>query len=281
MAYKTVLIHCNDKNCIRRVIAPAVQVAAQAQAHLVGMSVTPPVVIIPTGMPGAPDTMVVDDHCREYRKDNPDMKMAFEAAAVARNLVAEWLEADAGSMSVADTVLQHARTADLVVAAQTDAKWPGSMRLDIADRLVIGSGRPVLIIPNVGPQQELGKKVVVAWNGRREAARAVFDALPLLRRADEIKVVWVNPQSESELTQDVPAADICAALARHGVKCEATQAVRPHANVGSTLLAVAKDYGADLLVMGCYGHSRLREFVLGGASEHVLRHMTIPVMMSH
>jgi hypothetical protein len=102
MTYKTVLIHCNDKSRIRRIIAPAVQVAAQAQAHLIGVSVTPPVVIIPTGMPGAPDTMVVDDHCREYRKDNPDMKLAFEAAAVARNLVAEWLEADAGSMSVAD-----------------------------------------------------------------------------------------------------------------------------------------------------------------------------------
>jgi hypothetical protein len=100
--------------------------------------------------------------------------MAFEAAAIARNLVAEWLEADAGSMSVADTVLQHARTADLVVAAQTDAKWPGSMQLDIADRLVMGSGRPVLIIPNVvGAQQRLGKKVVVAWNGRREAARGI------------------------------------------------------------------------------------------------------------
>jgi nucleotide-binding universal stress UspA family protein len=123
--------------------------------------------------------------------------------------------------------------------------------------------------------------VLVAWNARREAARAVFDALPLLQRAKEVKVVWVNPQSEGELARDVPAADICTALARHGVKCEATQAVQPHSNVGRTLLMQAKDYGADLLVMGCYGHSRLREFVLGGASEYVLRHMTVPVLMSH
>jgi nucleotide-binding universal stress UspA family protein len=112
-------------------------------------------------------------------------------------------------------------------------------------------------------------------------ARAVFDALPLLQRAKEVRVIWVNPQSEGELVQDIPAADICTALARHGVKCEATQAVQPRTNVGQTLLAQAKDCAADLLVMGCYGHSRLREFVLGGASEHILRHMSIPVLMAH
>jgi nucleotide-binding universal stress UspA family protein len=123
--------------------------------------------------------------------------------------------------------------------------------------------------------------VLVAWNARREAARAVFDALPILQRAKAVRVVWVNPQSERERTQDVPAGDICATLARHGVKCEAVEQVRPGAGVGATLLACAKDWGADLLVMGCYGHTRLREFVLGGASRHVLSHMSIPVLMSH
>jgi nucleotide-binding universal stress UspA family protein len=192
MPYKTVLVHCNDKSRMARVLAPATQVAAGFKAHLIGLSVTPPVVIIPTGMPGAPDTMVIE-----------------------------------------------------------------------------------------GPQRDVGDRVLVAWNAHREAARAVFDALPLLQRVREVRVIWVNPQSEGELVQDIPAADICTALARHGVKCEATQAVQPHTNVGQTLLAQAKDCAADLLVMGCYGHSRLREFVLGGASEHILRHMSIPVLMAH
>lgn len=264
-----------------RILAAATQVAAEFQAHLIGLSVTPPVVIIPTGMPGTPDTMVIDEHYKAYRRDNPEMKAAFEIAGRARNVALEWREADAGSTSVAEIVLQHARAADLIVAAQTDTKWPGSRRLDIADRLVLGSGRPVLIIPNEGPQRDVGERVLVAWNARREATRAVFDALPLLQRAKEVRVIWVNPQSEGELAQDIPATDICIALARHGVKCEATQAVQPRTNVGQTLLTHAKDCRADLLVMGCYGHSRLREFVLGGASEHVLRHMTIPVLMSH
>ena len=104
--------------------------------------------------------------------------------------------------------------------------------------------------PNAGAHAGVGEKVLVAWNARREAARAVFDALPILQRAKEVKVVWVNPQSEHDVAQDIPAADICAALARHGVKCQATEQIKPHASVGETLLACAKDMRADLLVMG-------------------------------
>jgi nucleotide-binding universal stress UspA family protein len=169
----------------------------------------------------------------------------------------------------------------LVIASQTDPDWPGTERLDVAERLAIESGRPVLIIPNTGTPERVGDKVLVAWNARREAARAVFDALPILQHAKEVRVVWVNPQAEREHTQDVPAGDICATLARHAVKCEAVEEVRPGAGVGETLLACAKDWGADLLVMGCYGHTRLREFVFGGASRHVLSRMSIPVLMSH
>jgi nucleotide-binding universal stress UspA family protein len=281
MAYKTVLVHCNDKGRIDRLLAAALGVAAPFQAHLVGVSVAPPVVVIPAGMPGSPDTLALDEHCKAYRQDNPAMKALFEAAARSHNLVAEWREGDAASSTVADVVLEHARAADLVIAAQTASEWPGSGHLDIAERLVTGSGRPVLVVPNEGPQSRIGTKVLVAWNGRREAARAAFDALPLLTRAAEVGVVWVNPQAEGQTAQDIPAADICTALARHNVKCEATQTMRPHADVGRTLLAYAEESGADLLVMGCYGHSRLREFVLGGASEHVLAHMRLPVLMSH
>ncbi len=281
MAYKTVLAHCNDKARLGRVLSPAVEVANAFQAHLIGLSITPPVAIIPAGMPGAPDTVVVDEHCRAYRQANPEMKSVFESMSRGQGLRTEWRELDAGTRNVADVALEQAYAADLVVAAQADRKWAGSGLLDVADRLVIGSGRPVLIVPNEGAQRGLGKKVLVAWNGSREASRAVFDAMPLLQRAGEVRCVWINPQSEEAQPLDTPAADICVALARQGVKCEAAEAVRPRTNVGFTLLTTALDWGADLLVMGCYGHSRLREFVLGGASDYVLKHMTIPVLMSH
>ena len=277
MAYKTVLVHCNDKDRVSQVAEPAARVAAQFGAHLVGLSVTPPVYVAPTGMPGTPDTLVIDEHCKAYRKHNPEMRAAFEVAARGHNLAAEWREVDAGNRSVTEAALEHASTVDLIVAGQK----AGLGQLDIADRLVLGSGRPVLIVPKEAPVREVGGRILVGWNARREAARAAFDALPLLKRADWVKVVWINPQFEGGLARDVPAADVCTALARHGVKCEATEAVRPRTHVGKTLLACAQDHGADLLVMGCYGHSRLREFVFGGASAHVLEHMTLPVLMSH
>jgi nucleotide-binding universal stress UspA family protein len=277
MAYKTVLVHCNDKDRVAQVAEPAARVAAQFGAHLVGLSVTPPVYVAPTGMPGTPDTLVIDEHCKAYRKRNPEMRAAFEVAARGHNLAAEWREVDAGNRSVTEAALEHASTVDLIVAGQK----AGLGQLDIADHLALGSGRPVLIVPKEAPVRDVGRRIVVGWNARREAARAAFDALPLLKRADWVKVVWVNPQFESGLAWDVPAADVSTALARHGVKCEATEPVRPRAHVGKTLLACAQDHGADLLVMGCYGHSRLREFVFGGASAHVLEHMTLPVLMSH
>ncbi len=281
MAYKTVLVHCNDLSRVERVVASGVQLAEQFQAHLIGLSVSPPILIVPTGTPGVPDTVVIDERRQAYRKHNPEMQAAFESAVRGRSLVAEWREADAGGSTVVDVVLRHARAVDLIVAPQADTQWSGSPHLDVADRLAMESGRPVLIVPNEGLCTGFGEKVLAAWNAEREAARAIFDALPLLQRAKKVQVVWVNPQSEGGTADAVPAADICEALARHGVKCEATQAIRPRANVGRTLLEHAVESGADLLVMGCYGHSRLREFVLGGATRHVLDHMSIPVLMSH
>jgi nucleotide-binding universal stress UspA family protein len=281
MAYKTILVHCNDRHRIKTLLAPAATLAETFQAHLIGLSVVPPVAIVSAGTPLGPP-VIVDAHCQLYRdEDNPAMKAAFEEAARDRGLVAEWREDDAGAFGVADCVLPQAFAVDLVVASQSDPEWPSTERLDIADRLAVESGRPVLIVPNAGVHRRIGERVLVAWNARREAARAAFDALPILRRAREVKVVWVNPQSERERTQDIPAGDICTALARHSVKCEATEQIAPRTGVGETLLGYAKAWNADLLVMGCYGHTRLREFVLGGASRHVLAHMEIPVLMSH
>jgi nucleotide-binding universal stress UspA family protein len=280
MSYKTILVHCNDRRRIEVLAAPAASLAETFQAHLIGLSVVPPVVIVPAPAALGPP-VIVDAHCELYRADNPTMRAAFEAATRDRGCVAEWRDDDAGAFGVADCVLPYAHAADLVVASQTDREWPGSDRLDIADRLAMESGRPVLIVPNAGVHSRVGGRVLVAWNGRREAARAVFDALPILRGAKVVKVVRVNPQSERESAHDIPAADICTALARHGVKCQVTEQIAPHGGVGETLMACANEMSADLLVMGCYGHARVRELVFGGASRHVLSHMTVPVLMSH
>jgi nucleotide-binding universal stress UspA family protein len=280
MAYKTILAHCNDTKRVARTVGAAVELAERFRAHLVALSVSPPVVVVPASVPGSPDTMAIDEAAQAYRRDNPAMKAAFQAAVEGKALTSEWREEDAGMATIADVVVRHARVADLIVAAQRDWHWPLSAQRDVADRLAIEGGRPVLVVPNEGVTSGIGTRVVVAWNGRREATRAAFDALPLLLQAKDVKVLWIDPQSEGEPGPAFAASDLCTALARHGVTCEPVEAGHD-GNVGSTLLSRAAEHRADLLVMGCYGHSRLREVVFGGASRHVLRRMTIPVLMSH
>jgi len=279
MSYKTILTHCNDKERLGRLVGVAAPLAAAFGARLVGVSVIPPVAVIPAGMPGATDAIVLDEHSKAYRAENPAMKCAFEEAARAHDVVAEWREADAGSSSVASVVMRHARTADLVVALQTASDWKGSLDLDIAERLAFESGRPVLIVPNTGSHLPIPKRIVVGFTDRREATRAVFDALPLLQRADKVTVIEVDPKPGPEIAE--MRAQLCATLAHHGVSCEEETAASRHGNVGDALLACCERMKTDLLVMGCYGHSRLREFILGGASRDLLAGMTLPVLMSH
>jgi nucleotide-binding universal stress UspA family protein len=241
--------------------------------------VTPPIAVIPAGIPSSPNVIILDEHAKAYRAENPAMKAVFETAAYTHNITAEWREEDAGSSTVARVVMRHARTADLVIASQTASDRKGSFHLDIADRLALESGRPVVIVPNTGSYHPIPRRIVVGWTDGREATRAVFDALPLLRCADKVTVVEVDPEPGREVTE-IRAA-LCATLAHHGVTCEADTAASRHGDVGNALLACCERTRADLLVMGCYGHSRLRESVLGGTSRHLLRNMTLPLLMSH
>jgi len=279
MSYKTILTHCNDNERLSRLLGVAAPLAAAFGARLVGVSVIPPIVVIPAGIPGAAHVIVIDEHAKAYRAANPAMKCAFEEAARAHNVVAEWREGDAGSSTVARVVMQHVRTADLVVALHAASDWSGSLNLDVAERLALEGGRPVLIVPNTGSHHPIPKRIVVGFTDKREATRAVFDALPLLQRAEEVTVIEVDPRSGPEIAE-IRAA-LCATLSHHGVTCKEDTATSRHGNVGDALLACCERMKADLLVMGCYGHSRLREFVLGGASRHLLHGMTLPVLMSH
>jgi nucleotide-binding universal stress UspA family protein len=208
-------------------------------------------------------------------------KQIFEEAARGHAFVAEWRVIESRHPDIGRAIVEQARAADLVIAGQTDPKWDLSPIFDIPERLALESGRPVLVVPYAGSFGEVGKRVVVAWNNRREASRAVFDALPLLAGADQVRVLWINPARDGVAPDELPTAEITGALARHGVKAEAAHSVAPDIDVGNELLSRAADLSADLIVMGCYGRSRFRELIFGGATRHILQHMTVPVLLSH
>lgn len=280
MKSKTILVLLNDPRRAKRLLDAAVPLARANEAHLIGLSVMPPYVVLPAA-DGAGVTVTMEEHRELFRTDMAGIKSVFEASTSDLARPAEWRESDAGFDSVSARQLEHARAADLVVTSQVDATWGSSALHEDPERLIMESGRPVLLVPNEGRNALPARRVTVAWDGRREAARAVFDAVPVMGGADDVSLVWINPEKAGQRAGDLPGFDICAALSRHGIKSQMVEAHAIGGDVGAELLRQAKVQGADLLVMGCYGHSRLRELILGGASRHILSNMDLPVLMSH
>lgn len=286
MTYKTILVHINNERRLPGLMDAAIATASANRAHLIGLSVVPPVIIPQTSDIAIAVPSIIEAHREAYRAEEARMRQVFETAtqeaAAPGQFTAEWRSVDSYHLASAiQMVLPVARACDLIIAGQADNNWDGTVMLDFPDTLATGSGRPVLVVPNKPHKPFAAKRILVAWNGHREATRAVFDALPLLKKADEVKVLWLDPRDDNHTAGDLPAADLCAALARHGVKCEEAASLLPKSSVGETLLTEATKFGWDMLVMGCYGHSRIREFILGGTSRHILTHMTVPVLMSH
>ena len=279
MTYKTILLHLHDAQRAQRLLDTAVSLASAMDAHLTALCIVPPYVVIPATEGGT--TVTVDQHRDTYRLEMARLKEMFSEATNLNAAKSEWREVDANFATAADRIIEHARACDLVIASQKNPAWAYSAFLEEPARLAIECGRPVLLVPNTDQINAPPKRVTIAWNGRREVARAVFDALPLLTRAEEVQVLWVDPKRDQPIAGDIPGAELSATLARHGVKCLVSQASAFDADVSRELLRQADAFGSDLLVMGAYGHSRFREFLLGGVSRDVLAAMNRLVLMSH
>ena len=278
MSYKRILVHLNDQRRAAALMRVAVGLAQVQDGELIGLHVVPgaaslTAVVVPYGaeITGA----AVDSD----RKVGQALEAAFRAATKGRESGARWLEIETQEPDLCAVALQHARLADLVVAAQSDRDWPVSDLLDFPERLALESGRPVLVVPNGFAGEQVGSRILVAWSGTREAARAAFDALPLMARAQSVHVVSVSGESFGADT--VLAGDLADALAGHGIRVSSEEIVASGAEVSDLLLSRASSLGADLLVMGAYGHSRWREYVFGGVTRAITRHMTVPTLLSH
>lgn len=218
---------------------------------------------------------------REAVKDQvAQARQRFEDAMRQHGLTerSEWLAVERDP-TIAAAV--HGRYADLIVVGQPDPGRDRDTPVAQPADLLFEAGRPLLVVPYAGHFASVGERVLVGWNGSREAARAIGDALPVLTTAKKVVVMAANPKPGPHGLGDEPCADIARHLSRHGCKVEATHVATDVVEPGDTLLNMAADEGCDLLVMGAYGRSRLRELVLGGMTRYMLQHMTIPVLMSH
>lgn len=279
MTIKDILVHVDQSERSAARVDIAFQLAQVHGAHLIGLfaEAHPSVSdFVPSHLSQGED--------EQAQKAGEAWGQRFQEQARRTGVAAEWRQINPRSLGVADVVehvILHGRYTDLVVLGQNDPdRSNGSVPGDLPDRVVIGVGRPVLVIPYSGTFDLSEVRAMLAWNGGREAVRAANDGLPFLAHSKKTIVLAVNPTEGGQGHGDIPCADICTHLARHGVKAEAQHLNAPDVRVGDVLLSRAADEGINLLVSGAYQKSRMREMVLGGVTRHLLEQMTVPVLMS-
>ncbi len=279
MSLKTILAYLPNPETAAELLRLATALAKKHDAHLIGLKIVARVPLygaLAVEIPGD----VVEKQRQAMRDEAVAVESVFEEAIDRAGCRGEWRTYDAIYSDLAGEVVKQALTSDLIIIGQEDND-PFDAWADLPPRVVMGCGRPVLVMPSAGKFDDVGKRPMIAWNASRESARAAFDALPLIEDAEVVNILAVN-QTESRGEESfTPGDGLALALSRHGVKAETATSTTSELKVGDELLSRLADKGCDLLVMGCYGHSRVREMLFGGATRHLLAHMTVPVLMSH
>lgn len=277
MGWKNLLVQIDGGRADGKRIDVAITLAQRFEAHLAGLFV----IAEPT-VPGFMVAQMPMDLRKEQiarrRKHAETAADGFRAALTRAGLPADCRIDSADEVDVAGVAALHGRHVDLMIVGQPDPDVPPPGGPWLVGDVALACGRPVLAVPYIGAGPAFGERVLVAWDGSREAARAVNDALPLLRRAAEVFVVAVNPPTEPGRLAGV---DIALHLSRHGINVEAKTLEVRDIGVGDALLSHVGDLGADMLVMGAYGHTRFQESLFGGVTRQVQESMTVPVLLSH
>ena len=273
---KSIAVHLPTAGICPRLLDVAIPLAQSHDAVLVGVHVLPAVVVYADATVSMSTEFIVAQQ-EAFQEDARAIEAAFRLGAEKAGIPHEWSGADTGDEPTMRAASTLCNSADLVVASQYHDSIPAAAGYS-PDELVLGTGRPVLIVPTAGTLKPVGNRALVAWNGSREVARALFDSLALLRQGVSLRLVAVDsPRGDATL------AARCRAPCR-GTASSATAISISRSDgrsVSDEILKAAAEFEADLLVVGCYGHSRLRETVFGGATTRMLRDMTLPVLMAH
>ena len=255
----------------------AISIAESFGAHVLGVAFAFDPVIPGTVMGGIPPEFIESQRAETEAKAKAAIAR-FEEAARRAGISYEHRMVSATISGAADQLGRIGRRFDLIVVAQAERENPTADEI-VDEGVLFESGRPVIFVPFI---QKAGLKldrVMLCWDGGRAATRAIADSMPLLEKAKKVEVVIVSDKPGKQ--GEVSGADLGQHLARHGLSVEVKRITSPDIDVPSTILSYAADTSADMIVMGGYGHSRLREFILGGTTRRLLESMTVPVLMSH
>jgi nucleotide-binding universal stress UspA family protein len=277
MPVKDLLVHVDTTRACAKRLGASFDLARRHSAHVTGLYVREQF-RIPTYAEVHLPAELMEAQQEAGRKQARDAEAEFLAAAEKAKVPVEWQCIKGEPIQVLDS---FARQMDLTVVGQMEEHEPQWLSPPVADRLALEAGGPLLIIPDTGDVDVTFGRILLAWDGSREASRAVRDALPFLTQAEEVKITTVDSGEDEPGAADQTPVDIGAHLDRHGVRSTTLEVRGADRDAGELLLAAAGDMGASLIVMGAYGHSRFRELVLGGATRYLIYNSTVPVLMSH
>lgn len=279
MSYKTILVQADWADAPPSCTALAATIARAEQAHLVGVALSGVDQVVYQCNAAAPGVVMLPADLTMLTARADEALSAFSRNAERFGLPSYEARRIDGAPDL--ELIMHARYADLLVLRQApDAAHAMAAPDSALQYIILHCGKPVLVVPCEGEFEQVGRRPLLAWDGSLEAARAISAALPLLQRADLVTLSVFNGDERYGAHGQLAGADMATYLARQGVKVEVVQhdVTGP---IGQALLDQARELGSDLLVMGCYSHSRLREILLGGTTREVLRSMTLPVFMAH
>ena len=277
MSMKTITVHLDDGTRCPMRVAVAAGLATRFEGRLVGIAPTGVADVILTLNSGVPDGVeLVALSAAHLRRRARAAAQAFDDQCKALAVAAESRVVEDEAV---DAMLAQGRCSDLIVVGQTDRNdCPDGLAFDFPQQVLLHAGSPLLVVPYAGVFAAVGREVLVAWKGTREAANALRNALPLLRAAARVTLVEIGAVRDADRDDSLSLA--AKWLESHGVACRAHHEI-DLVGVGELLLSRAAEIGADLIVCGGYGHSRLREWTLGGVTRHLLERMTVPVLFSH
>ncbi len=272
---KTLLLHISGADDLGSRLEVAFDLAERLQAHLVGLQTLTPA-SMPTAIMGrGASAVLLAERTENNRKLSAALEERFREASRRRGLGCEWRAAEGEPL---DVLALHSRYADLAIAALPQ---PQSLEEYLVgppvDRLALVAACPTLLLPAAFAGKTAARRVLVAWKSSRTCARALRDATPLLKLAEEVTLLTIDEPGLDRLG----GMDIATVLARRGVRATIRHDFGTGGNAGAELLAHAQAINADTIVMGAYGHSRLRELVLGGATQRALSHSPVPLLMAH
>ena len=277
MTIRDIQVHVdNDRACTKRVDF-AVNLAEKINAHLTGVYVSKSYPMPSYDMfPVTADVVEAFDVMLTNKISQA--RKTFDQSVGPNNAAISWKEVRG---SFCYELASQSRYSDLLILGQPDPDDIESLNNGLADEVILTSGRPCLVVPYSCQKVDFGQSPLIAWDGSSEASRAVHDAMPLLKLAGKATILIIDPEKSDTDFGDLPGAMISEHLARHDIDVNIQVSRNSAESTGDTILAFAESHSHDLVVMGAYGHSRWREIILGGATHSIIKHLKVPVLMSH